>query len=191
MSSIESSVSTPSLQTLKRPEEHSSSSLRNAASLPRSERVEIRVARKTDIPIPTVSTISPPRKTKKRFIIRAPRSILMTGSPRFSKKVLRNPLLFFFSSIFEPFFFLDASASAELRPSLLFSVEPIISSPLQIPYHISHIYDKLLPRMTSKSAFGNTEGALNFISVYQKGIFLLLSSPPSCLSLSSSFSLRS
>ena len=133
ISSMESSVSTPSLQTLKRPAEHSSSSLLNAASLPRSERVDISVARKTDMPIPIVSIISPPLKTKKRFIISAPSSILITGSPRFSKKLLIKLLPFFFFSALEPFFFLDASASALVNPCVVFSVEPIISSPLYIP----------------------------------------------------------
>ena len=91
ISSIGISDILPSRRALKFAREHSSESRINADSPPRSDTVEINVARNTDIAIPTVSITSPPRKTNIRFTANAQRSIFITGSPRLEIKCAKKP----------------------------------------------------------------------------------------------------
>ena len=101
----------------------SSCSLLNALSLPYSETVDIKDAKKIAITIPIVSYQSNDLIKNTTFIASAIRSILIIGSPSDSSNNLKKLLLLLDSILLVPYFFLFISTSFVLSP-LIFIVPP-------------------------------------------------------------------
>ena len=112
----------------------SSCNFRKADSLPYSDRVETKVARKIASAIPTVSNQFWLRRRKSRFTASAARRILMIGSPKLSRNCCQNPLRRFRVNWFSPCSIRARSTSDLLSPPIEWAVSladccPIFSSP--------------------------------------------------------------
>ena len=111
-----------SLFTLHLILDDSSCNLLNAFSLPYSDMVDIKDAKKIAITMPIVSYQSNDFIRNTIFIASAISNILIIGSPKDSNNNLKKLLLTLFSNLFVPYLFLLSITSLVLSP--LFIVPP-------------------------------------------------------------------
>jgi len=101
--------------------EDSSCNCSKANSLPYSDKVETKVAKKIAIAIPTDSYQLKLRNMKIRLIQSAASNILIIGSPKFEINCLKKLFFFTASNVLSPYLSLDSSTSCVFRPCISFS----------------------------------------------------------------------
>ena len=104
----------------------SSCSLRKADSLPYSERVEIKVARKTAMAMPAVSNQLKFRNMKTMLMASTMSRIFMTGSPKLAANWRRNPLRFWRVMRFSPYSLRERATSSGVSPRAVISIFGIV-----------------------------------------------------------------
>lgn len=110
----------------------SSCSLAKADSLPYSDSVDTKVARKIAIAMPSDSNQSKWRNRKITFTASAASSTLMIGSPKLDKNCRKNPRFLRRVSVLAPFSRRDASTSTGFNPFCLSVIDVTPASLLRM-----------------------------------------------------------